>query len=173
LLIEQFERVLRKKMNNEQPTLRNWFRRLRGGEPHFVIGHGDDPYMLRWYIIPRNRWLNIYLHKFLRDDDDRALHDHPWWFVSLMLEGCYVEKTDEGYEHRTAGSIAYRPAVHRHRVILERRENGEIKPCWTLIVTGRKSRTWGFWCPKGFVPWHIFVDSDDHGNVGRGCGEMS
>lgn len=147
----------------------NWLRILLSGKPHFVIGGDDAPYMLRWYLIPRNPLFNIYLHKFMRDDDDRALHDHPWWFVSLILKGCYVEKTETGHLHRTRGEIAYRPATHRHRVILERRSNGDIKPCWTLVMTGRKKRTWGFWCPKGFVPWFDFVDQNDSGNTGKGC----
>jgi hypothetical protein len=46
--------------------------------PDFIIGGADNPYLLRWWIIPRNRWCNVYLHKILRDDDPRALHDHPW-----------------------------------------------------------------------------------------------
>lgn len=53
----------------------NWLKVLLSGKPHFVIGNADNPYMLRWFILPRNRLFNIYLHKFLRDDDDRALHD--------------------------------------------------------------------------------------------------
>ena len=40
-----------------------------------VIGKN---YLSRWHIIPRNRYFNIYLHKFVGSDDDRALHDHPW-----------------------------------------------------------------------------------------------
>lgn len=45
--------------------------------PDFYIGGNANPYLLRWWVIPRNRFFNVYLHKFLRDDDDRALHDHP------------------------------------------------------------------------------------------------
>lgn len=56
-------------------------------EPHLVVGDPDDPYMLRWWVIPRNPLLNIYIHKFLRDDDDRALHDHPWPSLSVLLRG--------------------------------------------------------------------------------------
>ena len=69
----------------------HWLRRLMSGKPHFIIGGVDDPYLLRWFLIPRNHILNVYLHKFLRSDDDRALHDHPWWFVSIMLRGRYLE----------------------------------------------------------------------------------
>ena len=39
----------------------------------FVIGPPERPYLLRWWIIQRNRFFNIYLHKFLRSDDDLAL----------------------------------------------------------------------------------------------------
>lgn len=153
-------------------SLWGWFRRFFTGLPHFRIGPPGDPYMLRWFIIPRNRRFNIYLHKFLRDDDDRALHDHPWWFVSLILKGGYFERVEPNrIISRSPGSIAFRPATHRHRVIL-RGNTGQREPCWTIVVTGRKKRTWGFWCPKGFVPWHEFVQESDHGNIGRGCGEM-
>jgi hypothetical protein len=146
-----------------------WFKTLLSGKPHFVIGSNDDPYLHRWYLIPRNRRLNIYLHKFFRDDDDRALHDHPWWFVSLILKGRYKEITERGNEFRSPGSIAYRPATHRHRVVLLKDKVARPKVCWTLIVTGRSKRTWGFYCPKGFVPWYQFVAKDDSGKVGRGC----
>lgn len=159
--------------------LGTWLRTLFSGQPHFTIGSSDAPYMLRWYLLPRNRVLNMYLHKFLRDDDDRALHDHPWWFLSLMLKGGYFEivphPTVAGGNtaiSRRAGSLAFRRATHRHRVVLFA-PTGVKEPCWTLVVTGRKNRTWGFYCPKGFVPWHQFVAQDDTGNVGRGCGEMS
>lgn len=158
--------------------IKDWLKTLFSGKPHFVIGGGSSPYMLRWYLLPRNRRFNIYLHKFLRDDDDRALHDHPWWFVSIILKRGYTEVTENGEIDRRAGSIAFRPATHRHRVVLDKwtefyAGTTVTEPCWTLVATGRKHRTWGFWCPKGFVPWHQFVDAKDNGNVGRGCGEMS
>ena len=152
-----------------------WLVTLMSGRPHFYIGGQENPYMLRWFIIPRNRWLNIYLHKFLRDDDDRAMHDHPWWFISLMLWGEYYEKTPSEWnalgqvELRRAPSIRFRRATHRHMIALKRRDDGTIIPCWTIVLTGRKKREWGFWCPQGFVPWVDFVSQSDHGNIGKGC----
>ena len=59
--------------------------------PDFVIGKPENPYLLRWWVLPRNRVFNIYLHLFMRSDDDRALHDHPWWNASFVLDGGYVE----------------------------------------------------------------------------------
>ncbi len=151
-------------------NLWRWFTRLLSGKPHFRVG-GDDAYMLRWFLIPRNPWFNVYLHKFLRDDDDRALHDHPWWFISWMLKGGYFETGEDGITRtRFSPSVAFRKATHRHRVTLFRL-NGKAVPCWTLVITGRKAREWGFWCPKGFVHWKKFVAQDDEGNIGKGCGE--
>jgi len=166
---------------SEQPTAaRQWLPRLLSGQPHQVIGGPADPYLRRWYVIPRNPVLNVYVHQFLRSDDDRALHDHPWWFVSLILKGGYNEIAEKGNRTRRAGSIAFRPATWRHRVVLwitdedDGRSNCRQLPCWTLIVTGRRSRTWGFWCKRQspflqrvvgdrFVPWTQWGDA--------GCGE--
>ena len=150
-------------------NLIKWFFRFFTGKPHFYIGGMDDPYMLRWYLFPRNPFFNVYLHKFLRDDDDRAMHDHPWNFLSIMLKGCYREYRPSGDVLRTAPSIVYRPAESIHRVELICDENGNDIPCWTLVFTGPKIRVWGFWCPQGFIEWDKFVDSTDEGNIGKGC----
>jgi hypothetical protein len=139
-------------------------------KPDFIIGPSENAYLLRWWIIPRNRWFNIYLHQIRRDDDDRALHDHPWWNLSIILKGCYRE-IRPGYNkiHR-AGSIVLRSATTAHRLELVT-ENGGIRYCWSLFITGPRIREWYFHCPKGLVHWKDFVDETDIGNVGRGCGE--
>ena len=183
------------------PSNREWFRRLLSGRPHQVIGGHDDPYLLRWYLIPRNPVLNVYLHKFLRSDDDRALHDHPWWFVSVILKGEYREITEHGDVLRVGGGwrlweatrlLAFRPAEWRHRVALIRDDGVHESPCWTLIVTGRRTRTWGFWCRRLIDTWSAetpeeldlvvastdgqveverFMPWDEFGDAG--CGEAS
>lgn len=149
-----------------------WARGWLSGKPHFIIG---DNYLLRWYVIPRNRRLNIYLHKFLHDDEGRALHDHPWWFISIMLKGKYFEKTIAQIVRRRAPSIAFRRSTHRHQVTLPRQldatghSHSVAVPCWTLVITGRVTRNWGFWCPQGFIPWQNFTALDDYGKTGKGC----
>lgn len=162
-------------------SIRDWFVRLIRGKPHFYVGGEKNPYLIRWYLIPRNPLINVYLHKFLRDDDDRALHCHPWWFISVMIWGKYYEFVDKngseaGAIVRSAPSIAFRSATHCHRVKLPRMAPAEPRalvpiPCWTIVITGPKCRVWWFHCPKGFVPWFDFVDHADTGNVGKGCGE--
>jgi hypothetical protein len=138
--------------------------------PDFIIG-GDtlcNAYMHRWWVIPRNPIFNIYLHHFLRSDDDRALHDHPWINLSIILEGEYTEHTiDAGgvcyAVVRKAGEFKFRGARSAHRIELH---NG---PCWTLFITGPKIRTWGFHCPKGWRRWQEFVHKTDKGSIGKGC----
>lgn len=138
----------------------------------FYIGGSQNPYLIRWFLIPRNRWFNVYLHKFCRDDDDRAMHCHPWWFASIVLCGRYFEQLNF-FElpriERKVFSFAIRRPTDRHIVYLPKDADGKPIPCWTLVFTGPRIREWGFWCPKGFVHWKQFVDSTDEGNVGRGC----
>ena len=133
--------------------------------PDKIIGTPEEPYLLRWHIIPRNRFFNIYLHKFLKSDDDRALHDHPWWSLSIALRGtAWEERSDILYPRFiTQGDVIFRRALYRHRMIIE-------EPFWTLFITGPVIREWGFWCDgERFVPWREFVDEQDSGQVGRGC----
>lgn len=132
----------------------------------FIIGEPENPYLLRWYIIPMNRFFNIYLHNFQRSDDDRALHDHPWWNISLLLKGEYREIMP-GNESRImrVSDIAVRAATAAHRIELI---NGQ--PTWSLFFTGPRIRQWGFHCPHGWRHWKEFVSTRDGGNaVGRGC----
>lgn len=142
--------------------------------PDFVIGSPDRPYLRRWWIIPRNTIFNIYLHEFLRDDDDRALHDHPWFNLSILLRGDYVEwRALRGTDRlrpriRYVGAVIARSPWTSHRISLLRG-----RPCWTLFITGPRLRQWGFHCPRGWVHWKIFTDEQDSGQVGRGCGEKS
>lgn len=137
--------------------------------PDFVVGGAASPYLRRWWIIPRNRFLNLYLHEFCRSDDDRALHDHPWSNCSVLLQGEYTEHTiDAGGIHRRrilrAGSVRPRlSGKFAHRVELH------AGHCWTLFATGPRYREWGFHCPdEGWIHWKRFT-SKDGGDIGAGC----
>lgn len=52
------------------------------------------PYMHRWFVL-RSKHLGIFIHKFVRSDFDRALHDHPWNFLVIPLWRGYIEHTVE------------------------------------------------------------------------------
>ena len=131
--------------------------------PDFTI---QNDYLLRWHLVPRNRWFNIYLHNIRHSDDDRALHDHPWWNVSIIIKGSYRELTREGLRYWPRWSMIFRSATRAHRLIVP-----DDSAVWTLFITGRKVRTWGFHCPKGWIPWTEFVNMDDTGEIGPGCGD--
>jgi hypothetical protein len=145
-------------------------------KPDFVIARkgSELPYMIRWFLVPRNKWFNVYLHHVLRDDDD-VLHDHPFASVSL----CLHNKLGEVYHCRgkdvertvTVGDVVLRRAVHTHRLHLI---DG---PAWTIFITGPRVREWGFWCSKnspagGWRHYQEYVSARDHGKVGAGCGEL-
>lgn len=159
-------------------------------QPDFLIGpDANDPYMRRWWIIPRNKIFNIYLHHMRHDDDDRAPHDHPWWSLSLCLDGHIEEheliQEDQDFaewlgpvlgqnmpqefriNHIRKGDWKWRGKEYAHFLKLPEGD------AWTLFITGPKIRKWGFHCPKGWLPWDKFVDPTDPGKPGRGCGELS
>lgn len=148
----------------------------RNREPDFIIGGKESPYLRRHWLLPRNRFFNVYVHEFLRSDDDRALHDHPWLFnASWIIEGGYTEWTPAPeewlmpdvtercqYPEREtlkAGDWKFRwgPAPHRVELALEWTivlARGcpfpfpcpVPKKCWTVFVTGPIVREWGFHC---------------------------
>lgn len=139
--------------------------------PDFVIGGEDDPYLRRWWVIPRNRFFNVYVHHFLRSDDDRALHDHPWINLSVLLEGRYIEHLPEGVaRYREAGDMVLRLPSAAHRVELcDGALTSRPMPVWTLFITGPRVRQWGFLCPQGWRHWKAFTAGANGERVGRGC----
>jgi hypothetical protein len=155
--------------------LRRWLRRkLISGiaqrrAPDAVIkGPDGGPYLSRWWVIPRNAVFNVYLHRITQSDDDRALHDHPWVNLSILLCGQYDEHTIAagGIHRRTrrqVGDMKARTPWSAHRLELV---DGD---CWTLFLTGPRLRQWGFHCPKGWRPHEQFNDPNDPGAIGRGC----
>jgi hypothetical protein len=143
--------------------------------PDFVIGDISEngSYLKRWWVIPRNRVFNIYLHRVTRSDDDRALHDHPWANASLILDGGYYEHTIEkgGINKRewlSAGDIKLRSGKAAHRLEIAPHTTGAT----TFFFTGPNYRSWGFHCPDaGWVHWKLFTDPLNKGNVGKGCAQ--
>lgn len=146
--------------------------RAEARKPNLVIGGDSNPYLRRWFVIPRNRWFNIYLHNIVRSDDDRALHDHPWWNLSIILRGGYLEViptpgATTKHVWRGPGSIVARRPKAAHRLVV----SPYSAPVWTLFITGPRLRAWGFWCPRGWVHWQDFTAGPNGETVGRGCGE--
>lgn len=109
---------------------------------------------------------SVRLHRFWRGDDDRAPHDHPWWFITFPLvsyeERYWVRSHNDFFSpdwywrerQRTvkAWRFHFRPAKFQHIVI--GRTDGKNKPFWTFVITGFANNKWGFWPTRDtFVPW--------------------
>lgn len=138
-----------------------------------------DIYLHRWYVF-RTKLLTLFVHKFVRSDEDRALHDHPWPFLVIPIWRGYIEHSmrwDDGDGTRHGPPIGYdmqtrvypilgarlRPATYRHRVELFSRGVSEhteaicqrkinpFLPAWSIFFHFRKLRSWGFWMPEGWV----------------------
>lgn len=136
-------------------------------ETHHLTG-----YMNRyWLFRPRNRTkLQIRLHNVLRSDKGRDRHNHPWWYLTIILRGGYWEERTcfssedipssaivigsnsyEGWiykQWRGAGSIIFRKADTFHRLFIPENATTET---WTLFITGKKKQSWGFLTRDGFV----------------------
>lgn len=139
-------------------------------QPDEIISRDGEAYLQRWHLIPKNRFCNIYLHRFSRSDHD-APHDHPWASATLVLKTGYLERLARGYRWCAPGGLYFRRSVTTHQVVLTQKSGDELLPVWTLFITGPKVRDWGFHCPKGFVPWQEFVNPTNSGEIGPGCGE--
>lgn len=144
--------------------LQQWAQGQMVREPDFVIG---EDYMRRWYIIPRNENLNLYLHEMRRSDND-VMHDHPWDNTSLVIRNGYMEHTPLGSYYRAPGQVIPRKASDAHRLELLGDQSSV-----SLFMTGPKIREWGFHCPNGWIPWQMFTNNNHSGRseVGAGCGE--
>lgn len=104
----------------------------------------------------------VRIHHIKRSDNDRAFHDHPWWYVTLLLRGGYFEvqpKYKQGlycgetHTWRRPGTVLFRRAKSWHRLVLV---NGSS--AWTLFITGPKTRAWGFLAePRHKIYWRDYL----------------
>lgn len=119
----------------------------------------DAPYLERYYV-GQLFGVTFYLHRFLRGDGERHLHNHPWtWGRALVLTGGYIEEyaTDVCPHAHSSGMItALRKvrfwnkvdAADIHRISCVQPET------WTLFFHGpratvnlgmvSKLKGWGF-----------------------------
>lgn len=127
-------------------------------------------YMERYWLVKPRWWTlgcSVRVHHILRSDLDRALHDHPWPFVTVILRGCYSEERPllEAPPLWTAheptlsrwygpGSILVRRATSRHRLTLPRHAT-----VWTLFIMGPRRQSWGFYTREGKVHWSDYLPS--------------
>lgn len=143
-------------------------------------GDGASPYLTRITLPWPKRWGSCYLHIFHRSDNEDALHDHPWDFVTFVIWGWYREHLAQrvvlpnfyntepeffaspkeadcamistGSRLVHIGQWLYRPADTIHRVELLKDRYGREKPAITICWVSPKRREWGF--------WHTMLDAE-------------
>lgn len=128
-------------------------------------------YLDRWGV-GHERIGRVFVHRMAAPDPGVDLHDHPWWFVSLVLWGGYVEQRADTRHaptlahlaealggNRTRGTVRYRrPWTVRTMRLDECHTITELlRPtCWTLVVGGPRRRSWGFYLPSGYMVEHDY-----------------
>ncbi len=104
--------------------------------------------MIRYRLL-HTRWFGLYLHHFLRSDNDKHVHDHPWAFATFLLSGGYREHTPSGIFWRRRFSVLFRPAEWKHWIEVQ-------QPVWTIVLRLRRVREWGFWTERGWIDWQTY-----------------
>lgn len=129
---------------------------------------------LRQKLYPR---FGIRIHRIM-SSDDRAFHDHPFNFITLILRGGYTEFRPTGFQpHQvtvasdydgsapvtytestavrySAGRLLRRKAESWHYLILD-----QGVEAWTMFCTGKKRQTWGFLVDGLLkVPYRIYLE---------------
>lgn len=119
----------------------------------------------------RRPWFGVFVHRMDAADPGIDLHDHPWWFGSLILWGGYTEErattreapdfaridetfTTGGRGHRERRRwLSWRTMRldECHRIIRLDRPH-----VWTLVIHGPTRRGWGFYLPSGFMDWRTY-----------------
>lgn len=118
-------------------------------------------YLDRWGV-EHPRIGGVFLHRMDAPDPGLDLHDHPWWFVSIVLKGGYIE---ERADTRNAPAIAAFDGEQRGIIIGRRRWSARamrLDEChritrldaphvWTLVIHGPRRRRWGFYLADGYM----------------------
>lgn len=114
---------------------------------HDMLGRPECPFAERWTL---NLGLfSFRVHHWIKSDDIRAEHDHPAWFLTLVVKGSYNDLSGGKIDYLRRGSIRFRKATHTH--IVQVPEGG----AWTFLIFGRKTREWGFFVRRanGTMQW--------------------
>jgi hypothetical protein len=130
------------------PVRRRVIDYMRRYPPTRVIENLEGmPYLNRWELRGNHPVFDVYLHEFVRSDDNHALHDHPAASMAIVLSGKYIEWfQSDRYQIRTEGDIIVRWAATPHRIEVDR---GAPLPI-TVFLRGPKLREWGFYCVDGW-----------------------
>lgn len=123
----------------------------------FHVEKRGEPFLFRLRVL-QTPWFSVLIHHIQQDDLDRAPHDHPWWFASLIWRGGYTEQVWDDPSRldqfrtrtRRRGSIKRLKVSQAHQIIKLR---GDV---WTLAIAGPHRGRWSFWTPEGLIDWRKY-----------------
>lgn len=117
-------------------------------------------YMRRIKIID-TPWFGIYIHFLLHPDGaSYPLHDHPWDFVSIILDGDYTEQVPVGKIEFGPGMDSFgvrwkywkRWSIHKMKATdIHKITRLGKSPTTTLLLRGPIKRKWGFYTIGGWI----------------------
>jgi hypothetical protein len=93
-------------------------------------------YAYRWRL--DFYWFSFRFHYWLKSDDMRAYHNHPYNFITFVLFGRYKDVAPYIVDTLSMGSIRLRFRGHRHYVQV-------LKPTLTFLITFGKPSRYSFW----------------------------
>lgn len=155
-----------------EPCIADWLIRRAQRTPYFHLVKRDEVYMYRWWLFnpydhdTRRRkypWIpfSIRVHRIMKPDDDRHLHDHPWNARTVILRGGYIEEVPATMPDgaparkrnpRLAGSTnRIRPGQY-HRITYV-----TFRGAYTLFITGKNQSGWGFLVDGRKIPWKEYL----------------
>lgn len=112
--------------------------------------------------------LRIYVHQILRSDLDYDMHDHPWNFVSLILEGAYKEESTYAPSWQQVWTrkfysfdLVNHKASDAHRLTLISSE------VWTLVFAWGWTRPWGYQTPNGWIGHRLYRRLKNESNLNQ------
>lgn len=140
------------------------------------LGKPECPYLQRWMLkLPFG--FSLRLHRWFSSDDKRAMHNHPWNFATLVLQGAYEDWTKgpicaacNGVGRRYIRPVEYVDSVECQackgqgfQISRELMNKGRFSyraadhthtvnvlpgGCWTLLLMWPKKQPWGFFFRK-------------------------
>lgn len=183
-----------------KPKVADYLIRRAMKTPFTHLPSTDNPiYMERYWLFnpypvsskdrPRFQFpWSIRLHWIKREDQDRAMHDHPWNARTIILKGGYQEKrllsSDDPLAKAALGQVIDHPEMgsfdwsraestqHFNRIpgdtaTLKHNEYHQIthvlEGTWTMFITGPWLGDWGFLVDGKKVWWRTYLGENADG----------
>lgn len=148
-----------------------WERSLRYGPGRIfrrlTLRRADNQVYLNRWGLAHDRIGGVLLHKMEAPDPGVDLHDHPWWFVSIILWGGYTEQRAPIREAPLFAKLADAYPDGCTRGVVEQRHwlSAQVmrldechtitdltrRTSWSIVFKGPRRRSWGFYMPDGYL----------------------